>query len=886
MIGDKEELPLKGVQTNVRIDGFRARVILDLYYFNDRDRQYEGTFKLRLPNEASPFYFAFGETVFKDKTKPDAAKFFTREEVSNMGISPTDILSDRKKTWDNIKEARMVPKEKAAFAYTETVRGQVDPALMEWSGAGIFSSRVFPLAPNKLHRIVIGYDVDLLQAGNALEYRLDLPEGIEQQVVDIDVASLTGSALTVTPETEGVPGNVSSHYRWENPLDKTVVIRYETPSTLMLTGSDPEIGSFFSSRITPDLSSGVTNAGSDRAIFMVDTSLSANPERFNVWVKLMQAILDNNRGAMTHFSVLFFNIESFWWQEQFVENTPENVAALIKFMNKLVLEGATDISLALSQSSPPSWMDTTGSQPDLFLLSDGALTWGEDDLYALSATSNSGGPIFAYQTGFSGTDTRVLNHITRESGGAIFSVVGEAEVQKASTAHRGRPWKIVGVDIAGGTDLLFAGRPVSLFAGQSLLLVGRGVPEKGAPIRLTLSRDGIEKIWELAPTSYVASDLAARSYGQVATSQLEEFLDTTLDLSVAYSRHFRVTGDTCSLLMLESEEDYLRFNIKPEEDAFIVKESSAAETVTKVQKDIGSALGDPKITLKNFLTKLENMEGFTFKLPTSVSFAFDKMPKTSFAVAPKPLLGKLRKWTEVPGDIQEMLSSKKLDYDAISNEAQRRLKEFGPADALKALSSLVENSPGDGVLARDIGFSALDWGLEAQAFHLFRRVASLRPYEPQTYHAMAKSLSSMGKTDLAMIYYEVGLAGQWQARFGEFRTILGLDYLRFLRRINNKKLTSSVPEFAKARLKTLSEEFDFEAADLMVVVSWNTDSTDVDLHVIEPNGEECYYSHRDTAIGGHITQDVTQGYGPEMYVLKKAQKGTYNGDLTSFLIIP
>ncbi|MHC4249143.1 MAG: hypothetical protein ACYS9X_08455, partial [Planctomycetota bacterium] len=49
LIGDKEELELKGLQANVRVDGFRARVVLDLFYYNDRDRQFEGTFKLRLP---------------------------------------------------------------------------------------------------------------------------------------------------------------------------------------------------------------------------------------------------------------------------------------------------------------------------------------------------------------------------------------------------------------------------------------------------------------------------------------------------------------------------------------------------------------------------------------------------------------------------------------------------------------------------------------------------------------------------------------------------------------------------------------------------------------------------------------------------------------------
>jgi uncharacterized protein YfaP (DUF2135 family) len=62
---------------------------------------------------------------------------------------------------------------------------------------------------------------------------------------------------------------------------------------------------------------------------------------------------------------------------------------------------------------------------------------------------------------------------------------------------------------------------------------------------------------------------------------------------------------------------------------------------------------------------------------------------------------------------------------------------------------------------------------------------------------------------------------------------------------------------------------------LLITMAWNTDQTDVDLHVIEPNGEECYYSNNRTKIGGALTQDVTTGFGPEMYTLTKAVAGTY-----------
>jgi uncharacterized protein YfaP (DUF2135 family) len=64
--------------------------------------------------------------------------------------------------------------------------------------------------------------------------------------------------------------------------------------------------------------------------------------------------------------------------------------------------------------------------------------------------------------------------------------------------------------------------------------------------------------------------------------------------------------------------------------------------------------------------------------------------------------------------------------------------------------------------------------------------------------------------------------------------------------------------------------------DLRIVIDWNKDETDIDLHVTEPGGEECYYSHRETKRGGRISEDFTQGYGPEEYEIKKAGNGTYH----------
>jgi hypothetical protein len=77
-----------------------------------------------------------------------------------------------------------------------------------------------------------------------------------------------------------------------------------------------------------------------------------------------------------------------------------------------------------------------------------------------------------------------------------------------------------------------------------------------------------------------------------------------------------------------------------------------------------------------------------------------------------------------------------------------------------------------------------------------------------------------------------------------------------------------VPEFDAAYRRDLPVK-------LRIVMSWDVDQTDIDIHVLEPNGEEAFYSNRRTAEGGFVSEDVTTGYGPEEYLKKDLERGVY-----------
>ncbi|WP_027213484.1 YfaP family protein [Burkholderia sp. WSM2232] len=62
---------------------------------------------------------------------------------------------------------------------------------------------------------------------------------------------------------------------------------------------------------------------------------------------------------------------------------------------------------------------------------------------------------------------------------------------------------------------------------------------------------------------------------------------------------------------------------------------------------------------------------------------------------------------------------------------------------------------------------------------------------------------------------------------------------------------------------------------LRVVLAWDTDGTDLDLHVVSPDGAHAWYGDRVVPNGGALDVDVTTGYGPEIYSSAAPLKGTY-----------
>ena len=166
------------------------------------------------------------------------------------------------------------------------------------------------------------------------------------------------------------------------------------------------------------------------------------------------------------------------------------------------------------------------------------------------------------------------------------------------------------------------------------------------------------------------------------------------------------------------------------------------------------------------------------------------------------------------------------------------------------------------------------YGAIDRAIELRERQAALEPDRPQPRRLLALALSTRAATRPATALADLARA---VALLREV-AVMPLD-----QRWDGIDLVALMEANALLpRLKRLGGSSPLEPAltalldtDIRVVVDWTTDATDLDLWVDEPGGERAIYNHPRTATGGHLSNDMTAGFGPEEYFLHRAPAGEY-----------
>lgn len=198
-----------------------------------------------------------------------------------------------------------------------------------------------------------------------------------------------------------------------------------------------------------------------------------------------------------------------------------------------------------------------------------------------------------------------------------------------------------------------------------------------------------------------------------------------------------------------------------------------------------------------------------------------------------------------------------------------------PEAAVRICTSCLELGIEDMQLMRCVSYFLVKAGYWELAVEVFDRIRDLAPAEPQSFldGALVRALLLRRGFDKALLRKALDLAAtvvthHWADRFREVEwpALVLLHYL--VAQAERRGLHEAWPLEPELR----SPQFKL---GLMVWLGWDTDHTDIDLHVVEPNGNEVYYSNKRSAIGGHLSRDFTQGYGPEVYTLRDAPPGKY-----------
>jgi tetratricopeptide (TPR) repeat protein len=195
---------------------------------------------------------------------------------------------------------------------------------------------------------------------------------------------------------------------------------------------------------------------------------------------------------------------------------------------------------------------------------------------------------------------------------------------------------------------------------------------------------------------------------------------------------------------------------------------------------------------------------------------------------------------------------------------QKGQRELG----LRALSNLAEMDLQNRQVLRLLAYRLQQAGEIALALPIFERVLELAPNEPQSHRDLGLALAQSGQTQCAIDrLYEV-VTGAWDSRFADIDLITLTELNAVAAQAERAGKSVDVSAIEPRLLKNLP-------LDVRVVLAWDADATDVDLHVLDPNGEEVFYGRKLSYQGGAITRDATGGYGPEEFALRNAKPGKY-----------
>ena len=819
-----------------------------------------------------------------------------------------------------LREGVVVDKTAGRKAFEEIVRRGVDPGLLEKTEGNNFKARVYPMPAKGTRRVLIAFEQELHERDGQDYYFLPITANttlknfkVRTEVVSRSVKADIQNSLQL--DFKQARNSYISEVSQQNfALNQNIALTFpkiEKPQSISATkdGKTYCYGNITLATAQPKNKPIPTEIG-----ILWDTSHSAsNRDRAKEF-----AFLDAYFKALKNVKVVLssFNIRTAKSLTFEVKNG--NWQALKSHLESLAYDGATDgnaINFSLKAD-------------ELLLFSDGIFNFGSKDFSVNDAVKQAKTPITVVNAS-AVANTPKMQYLANATGGSFIDLTTLTTEQALKVAQT-IPFQLLDIEVKNGKIAnIFPQKGATISKGnftlagelqtkEATLVLSFGYPKNvilQKEIHLATNPDASESEFDLLRRIWAEKQIAQLEREGAEQKQID-----------AVGREYGIVTEGNSLIVLETVEDYVRYRITPPKELQMEyskrlanqekqKEDSAKRILENViaQSAEQSKWWNTQYPLKdsksknkavimeevvypidnNAIADVAAVEVPSMERNASKEVSSNAMAKRATAPRSTPAPAsvptskielnaynpdtpylKVMQYTEESKAVETYYKLKKEYGNTPSfyvDVADYFFKKGNREQAILVVSNLAELSLDDPQLLRMLGYKLSNYSAKKEAVQVFRKVAQLREEEPQSFRDLGLALAEDAQyNEAAKNLYRV-VTNEWSSRFGDVQLVTLNDLNSLIARHQG----IDVSYIDKRLLKK-------EPVDVRVVLSWDTDNCDMDLWVTDPKDEKCYYQNTLTYLGGKISRDVTQGYGPEEFMLKKAENGKYKVQVDYF----
>ena len=874
---------LQDLSVDILVIGQTAVTTMEMTFYNPNSRVMEGEFQFPLANG---------------------------QQVSRFAL---DING-------KLREGVVVDKTAGRKAFEEIVRRGVDPGLLEKTEGNNFKARVYPMPAKGTRRVLIAFEQELHERDGQDYYFLPITANttlknfkVRTEVVSRFVKADIQNSLQL--DFKQAHNSYISEVSQQNfALNQNIALTFpkiEKPQSISATKGNKTYcyGNIALATAQPKNKPIPTEIG-----ILWDASHSAsNRDRAKEF-----AFLDAYFKALKNVKVVLssFNIRTDKTLTFEVKNG--NWQALKSHLESLQYDGATDgnaINFSLKAD-------------ELLLFSDGIFNFGSKDFSVNDVVKQAKTPITVVNAS-AVANTQKMQYLANASGGSFIDLTTLTTEQALKVAQT-IPFQLLDIEVKNGKIAnIFPQKGTAISKGnftlagelqtkEATLVLSFGYPKNvilQKEIHFAANPDASESEFDLLRRIWAEKQIAQLEREGAEQKQID-----------AVGREYGIVTEGNSLIVLETVEDYVRYRITPPKELQMEyskrlanqekqKEDSAKRILENViaQSAEQSKWWNTQYPLKdsksknkavimeevvypidnNAIADVAAVEAPSMERSASKEVSSNAMAKRATAPRSTPAPAsvptskielnaynpdtpylKVMEYTEGGKAIETYYKLKKEYGNTPSfyvDVADYFFKKGNREQAILVVSNLAELSLDDPQLLRMLGYKLSNYSAKKEAVQVFRKVAQLREEEPQSFRDLGLALAEDAQyNEAAKNLYRV-VTNEWSSRFGDVQLVTLNDLNSLIARHQG----IDVSYIDKRLLKK-------EPVDVRVVLSWDTDNCDMDLWVTDPKDEKCYYQNTLTYLGGKISRDVTQGYGPEEFMLKKAENGKYKVQVDYF----